>query len=90
MEPITHRGVTTPVPYKSDGLTKIFNKYKPRSIMGAIWHDYCCETMCISWKEAAKGMKELWKENGVSLIRRNYMYSGVRAWGWVSFKKGAY
>jgi len=90
IESVHHRGVTTPNHYRSDGLTKLVNKYQPRGLRGGVWHDYCCETQCIGWKEAAIGAREIWKEDGVSWFTRNKWFNGVRLWGWVSFKKGAY
>lgn len=90
LDSITHMGVSTPKNFKSDGLTKGYNKYQPRGMRGAGWHDWCCVSKCIPWAMAARGARELWKQDGVSWFTRNKWYSGVRLWGWVSFKKGAY
>ena len=89
IESVSHRNVVTPTHYRSDGLTKLFNKYQPRGLRGAVWHDYCAETGIIGWKEAAIGAREIWEEDGVSWFTRNRWYAGVRTWGFVKFKKGA-
>jgi len=87
MEPITHRGITVPHNELSDGLTKKFNKYQPKALRGAMWHDFCAKTNCIPWKESALGAKEIWKEDGVSYLARHRWYWAIIMYGKVTFRK---
>ena len=90
IESVTHRGVTTPNHYRSDGLSKGFSKYQPRGLRGAVYHDYCCSSRIIGWKKAAIYTREIWKEDGVSWFARNRWYYAIRAYGMTLFKKGSY
>ena len=87
LDEITHRGITVPVNKLSDGLTKGINKYQPRGMRGAIWHDHCCRTGCIPWVDSAKWTKEIWKEDGVSYLARHRWYWAIRAFGFVARRK---
>ena len=84
---IRYKKIAVPKGYKSDGLTKLINKYSPDCLRAALIHDYCCETKCISRKKADRYFYELLRLDGVKWLRAKRYYLAVRVYATIAFKR---
>ena len=83
---LRYKDVTVPRLYKSDGMSKLINKFPPDCIRASIFHDYCCDTNCISRKRADRYFYELLRLDGVSWFRARRYYYAVRLYATVTLK----
>ena len=58
-----------------------------RKFFGAVVHDYCYRTGCVSRKRADTIFLEAMLENNVSSLEANTIYRAVRMFGALSYKK---
>jgi len=91
---ICYKDVIVPKGYKSDGLTKILNKYPPNCARAYFVHDLICEGV-LSMKTGRKiprktgdiYFKEILKLDGVGKFKINRMYWAISAFRILTFKK---
>jgi len=84
---IRYKDVTVPAGYRSDGLTKLLNKYQPNCLRAAVVHDWICETKCLPRKTGDKYFYELLRLDGVGRFQARKYWLAVRAYALVTFKK---
>ena len=84
--------ITIPAGFEFDGASipralwaLVGTPFAPDLVRAALIHDWLYSTKLYSRKFSDKCFKQLLKEAKVGLIRRNAMYTGVRAGGWVSW-----
>ena len=84
---MNYKGVTVPAGYRSDGLTKLVNKYQPRCLRAALVHDYICETKCRPRKEGDQYFYEILRLDGCGWWQAKRYYWAVSAYRVATFKK---
>jgi len=85
--PIRYKKVCVPGNYRSDGLTKLINKYKPRCLRAAIVHDFICETKCLPRKLGDQYFHEIMLLDSVHRFNARGLWLAVRAYAIATFKK---
>jgi len=84
---ITYKDITVPRGYRSDGLTKLINKYKPNCLRAAFFHDYICDTKCLPRKTGDRYFHEILLLDGVNRFKARIMWLAVRSYAIATFKK---
>lgn len=97
LRPLPYRTLIVPAGFESDGASvprflwgAVFPRDDRQALFGALVHDYVYRTHPFGWtkKDADKAFYELMRAGGVSYIRAQKAYLGVRLFGKSSWEAG--
>ena len=97
LRPLPYRTLIVPEGFESDGASvprflwgAVFPRDDRQALFGALVHDYVYRTHPFGWtkKDADKSFYELMRKGGVSYLRAQKAYLGVRLFGKSSWEAG--